>query len=173
MKVLYIILGIIVVLLIVAAVLPKTCTIQVETTINKPKQAVWDYVRLIKNQENYSVRVMADPNVKMTYSWVDGAVGFVSAWDSQDKNVGKGEQEIKNIVEGESYDVEIRFEKPMKATNYAKTMLESLSDTQTKVTNTFSATSAFPMNIVTFLMIPTLKKDMQKNMDNLKAVVEK
>ena len=42
------------------------------------------------------------------------------------KNVGKGEQEITSIQEGIGYEVELRFERPMKATNYAQTTLEDL-----------------------------------------------
>jgi hypothetical protein len=34
---------------------------------------------------------MMDPNAKMEYKGTDGTVGFISAWDSKIKYVGKGE----------------------------------------------------------------------------------
>ncbi len=36
---------------------------------------------------------MMDPNVKLIYTGTDGTVGFKSAWSSDVKNVGVGEQE--------------------------------------------------------------------------------
>src|SRR5690606_10142891 len=100
--------------------------IQVETTINASKAQVRDYVSKIKNQQDYSVRTMADPEVKLTYTGTDGTVGFIAARDSPMKNVGKGEQEITKIQEATSYEVELRCQRPMKATNYAQTVLEDL-----------------------------------------------
>lgn len=171
-----IILGIVIIvilLLIIAAVLPKTAKIHVETVINAPKSQVRDYVSKIKNQENYSVWVMADPSAKPTYTGVDGTVWFIAAWDSQVKNVGKGAQEITSIQEGTSYDVELRFERPMKAINYAQTTLEDLWNNQTKVINTFQGDTPRPFNLMSLLFMPKLRKDMQTNLDNLKVILEK
>jgi hypothetical protein len=51
-------------LLVIAAFMPINYTISAESIINKPKSLVFDYVKIIKNQENYSVRVMADPKME-------------------------------------------------------------------------------------------------------------
>lgn len=171
-----IILGIVIIvilLLIIAAVLPKTAKIQVEMTINASKAQVRDYVSKIKNQENYSVRVMADPSAKPSYTGTDGTVWFIAARDSQMKNVGKGAQEIIKIEEWISYEVELRFERPMKATNYAQTILEDLWNNQTKVSNTFQWSTPRPFNLMSIFFMPKLRNDMQKNLDNLKVILEK
>ena len=55
---------------------------------------------------------MLDPQAKKTFTGIDGTVGFIMAWDSKNKEAGKGEQEIKKIAEGQRVDFEIRFEKP-------------------------------------------------------------
>jgi hypothetical protein len=154
MKILYIILAIIVLILIVAAIMPKRMEIEASTTIKASKAAVWDYVKIMANQKNYSVRVMKDPNVTLTYGGVDGTVGATQARDSADKNVGKGEQEIIKIDEGNSYDMELRFEKPMKATNYAKTVLEDRGDGTVNVTNMFRGDTPWPMNIINLIVAP-------------------
>lgn len=173
MKLLYIILGIIVLLLLIAAFLPKTFELKAETVINKPKQVVRDYGKLFANQKNFSVRVMADPNVKIEYNGIDGTVGARQSRDSSDKNVGKGEQEITKIDEGNSIEVEIRFERPMKATNYARGTYEDLGNGTTKVSQVFRGKNPRPMNLMSMLFLPKVEKDMQQNMDNLKAVLEK
>ncbi|MEY3197968.1 MAG: hypothetical protein RL023_824 [Candidatus Parcubacteria bacterium] len=167
------ILAIILLLLLVAAVMPKRMEIEVSTTIKAPKATVWEYVKILANQTKYSVWVMKDPNVKLTYNGIDGTVGARQARESNDKNVGKGEQEIMKLEEGKQLDMELRFEKPMKATNYAKTMLADMGDATTKVTNMFRGDTPWPFNIMSPIIGPGLKKDMQQNMDNLKKELEK
>jgi uncharacterized protein YndB with AHSA1/START domain len=159
-------------ILLIAAVSPKDATMSAETLINRPNNVVFDYVKHLKNQEKYSKWVMADPNVKLTYTGVDGTVGFTSAWVSADKNVGVGAQEITNIKENERYDVEIRFEKPFKGVSTAFTTTEAVSENQTKVTNSFSSTTPFPMNIMLPMLRKMLLKDMNETMSRLKANLE-
>ncbi len=74
--------------LIVAFFTKRDFSIEKKTVINKPKQEVFDYLKLIKNQEQYSVWVMKDPNINIVYTGTDGEVGFTSSWTSNDKNVG-------------------------------------------------------------------------------------
>lgn len=172
MIILYLVLALIALLLLTAAILPKTSTLTVSTVIDRPVRDVFEYVKHLKNQKYYSVWVMADPDVKLSYTGEDGTVGFISAWSSENKNVGVGAQEITNIVDGQRYDVELRFEKPFKATNQAYTTTEALGNDQTRVTNVFTAHSAFPMNLMSVLMKNMLLRDMNQNMANLKKEME-
>jgi uncharacterized protein YndB with AHSA1/START domain len=171
--ILLVIASIIALILIVALLTKKDFTLEKQATINKSKQQVFDYVKLIRNQEHYSVWVMKDPNIKIVYNGTDGTVGFKSAWESNDKNVGIGEQEIKKITNGESMEVEIRFKKPFEGTNWATTTLTTVGDGQTKVSLVFSGKSKFPMNIMNLFMDKLVGKDMQKNLENLKKNLEK
>lgn len=173
MKILYGILLLIVLILLIAAILPKKMELSASTTIRASKDAVWEYVKILDNQRFYSVRVMKDPNVQLTYGGVDGTVGAKQARESTDKNVGKGEQEIIKMEEWTSYEVEIRFERPMVATNYAKTVVSEWPNEETIVTNTFWWVTPWPFNLISPFIAPKLRKDMQQNMDNLKAEVEK
>jgi uncharacterized protein YndB with AHSA1/START domain len=100
-RILYAIGAIIALILIVAAIMPKELNLESEVIIAKPKQVVFDYVKILDNQKYYSKWVMQDPNVKMTMTGTDGTVGAISAWESNVEDVGVGEQEIKTIVDGE------------------------------------------------------------------------
>lgn len=160
-------------LLIIALLTKKEFSLEKLVVINKPKQEVFNYLKLIRNQERYSVWVMKDPNIKMIYTGTDGTVGFTSSWQSNDKNVGIGEQEIKKITEGESMEVEIRFKKPFEATNYALTTVSTAENGQTKVTNLFYGKSKFPMNIMNLMMDKMVGKDMLQNLVNMKYNLEK
>lgn len=164
--------GIIALFLLVALMVKKDFSLQKEIIINCPKTDVFNYIKLIRNQEKYSVWVMKDPNIKIVYTGTDGTPGFTSSWESNDKNVGIGEQEIKKIKEGESVEVEIRFKKPFEATNHAVTTVTSTADGGSKVTNLFYGRSKFPMNIMNLFMDKLVGKDMLQNMENLKKQLE-
>lgn len=158
--------------LIVAYFLPRDFRLSKTVTINAPVEKVYDYMRFLKNQEKYSVWVMADPNVKMTYTGTDGTVGATSSWVSDIKNVGVGEQEIKALTPNEKITVEIRFEKPMKATNYADATFEKIGGNQTRVVDSFYGTNTFPMNIMNLFLDRMVGGDLQKNLENLKKNLE-
>lgn len=115
---------------------------------------------------------MADPNAKLVYKGVDGTKGFIASWASEDKNVGVGEQEIKKIIPGEGYEVEIRFEKPFKGISQAQTMAKAISSNQTRVKTNFDTKTPFPMSIMIPMIKKMLLKDMNQNMVNLKRILE-
>lgn len=159
--------------LLIALFVKKDFVLEKHVVIHKPKQEVFDYLKLIKNQEHYSVWVMKDPKINIVYTGTDGTVGFSSSWTSDDKNVGIGEQEIIELKEGESMKVEIRFKEPFEGTNYASTTVSTTADGQTSVSNVFTGKSKYPMNIMNLFMDKMVGKDMQQNLDNMKANLEK
>jgi len=174
-KILIVVVILIAIPFIVALFVDKDYAVQREIVIAKPKQEVFDYVKYLKNQDNYSKWATMDPNMKKSYTGTDGTVGFVSHWESDNEEVGTGEQEIKQITEGERIDFELRFIKPFEATEPAFMTTESLSDNETKVTWGFSGHMAYPFN----LMIPIMNfeeligTDLATGLANLKTELEK
>ncbi len=169
------ILGVIVLVLLVAAFAKKEYAVERQIVINKPKSEVFGYIKMLKNQDNYSVWAQRDPNMKKEYRGEDGTVGFVSAWDSQNEHVGKGEQEIKKIVEGERIDFELRFYKPFESTEPAYMITETVTDNQTTVKWGFSGKMKYPMNLMLLFMNmeEMLGKDFEQGLTNLKNNIEK
>lgn len=160
--------------LIVAIFVKKDYEVEREITIDKPKEEVFDYVKFLKNQDNYSKWATMDPDMKKTYRGTDGTVGFVSAWESDNKDVGKGEQEIKKITDGERIDFELRFFEPFESTEPAYMTTESVSENQTKVKWGFSGHMDYPMNIMMLFMDfeKMIGDDLDTGLKNLKAVLE-
>lgn len=165
--------GLIALLLIIALLTPKEYSVTRDIVINRPRMDVFNYARMLKNQEKYSVWVMRDPNIKIIYTGTDGAVGAMSSWTSDNKNVGVGEQEIKKINEGELIQVEIRFEKPFKSTGVGATTLADAGQGATKVATRFSGSSKFPFNLMNLMMDKMLGKDILQNLQNMKDNLEK
>ncbi|MCC6373157.1 MAG: SRPBCC family protein [Bacteroidia bacterium] len=173
MIILYILLALIAILLISAALMNKNMSIRKTISINKPAAEVYNYLKLTKNQDNFSVWNMADPNMKKDYMGTDGTVGFKYSWDSTNKNVGAGEQEIKSLSENKSIDYEIRFTRPMKNVANGGFVLESKSPNETSVSWCFNGPMIFPMNLMKSMFEKMLGKDLESGLNNLKGILEK
>ncbi|MEO7174643.1 MAG: SRPBCC family protein [Saprospiraceae bacterium] len=174
-KILLVILAIIAIPLIAALFMKKDYAVSREITINKPKAEVFEYIKYLKNQDNYSKWNQMDPAMKKTYTGTDGAVGFIAAWDSEMKEVGAGSQEIMKIAEGERMDMEIRFTKPFESTDLAFMSTEAVGEAQTKVVWGFSGRMDYPMNIMLTLMNmdEMIGADLSTGLTNLKTLMEK
>ena len=175
MTILTIIIIIIAVPFIAAVFIPKQYSIEKDVTISKPKQQVFDYIKMIKNQNYYSKWQMMDPNVEMQYTGTDGTVGFSSAWKSNHKQVGQGVQTITGIEEGKRIDVGIHFIKPFEGHSTAYLTTDAIGNCQTKVAWGFHGKMKYPMNLMLVLlnMKKMLGNDLQTNLNNLKNILEK
>jgi hypothetical protein len=175
MTILIALLVIIGILLLLAAIQSNEYLISRETVINKSCKDVFDYVRQLKNGDYFNKWIMADPTMKKTYAGTDGTVGFIYAWDSENKQVGKGEQEIKAIKEGERIDYEIRFIKPFEGVSGSYITTESVSPTETSVTWYFLGKKNLMLKVMHlyFGLEKVLGNDLAASLKNLKGELEK
>jgi hypothetical protein len=167
-----VVVGIIALLLIIALFMKKGHYVKREIVINAPRQKVFDYVKLLKNQDEFNKHAMAGPDRKKEFRGTDGTVGYVYAW-SGNKNAGVGEKEIKNIIDGKKIEMEIRFIKPMAVRASIIMETESLSDNQTKVYWSNAGTLNYPINILIPIMERSVAKDMDSSLLTLKNILEK
>ncbi|WP_316632499.1 SRPBCC family protein [uncultured Flavobacterium sp.] len=173
-RILIVLILIVSIVLIAAYFMPKEYTIQREITINKPVDSVFNYVRYLKNQNQFSVWANIDPKMKTTYKGTDGSVGSISAWESTVKDVGVGEQEITKITEGKRIDFALRFKKPMEDTAVGFMSTEAVAGNQTKVKWGINGVFPYPMNIMMPMMNmdKMIGKDLEKGLENLKVKLE-
>ncbi|WP_418358078.1 SRPBCC family protein [Shewanella basaltis] len=159
---------------IVALFIKTDYSVMRTVTIDKPVSEVFDYVKHLKNQDNFSKWAQMDPEMVKTYRGIDATVGFVSAWASENPDVGVGEQEIIAIDEGKRIDFELRFISPFEATEPAYMTTEAVSAQQTKVNWGFSGHMNYPMNLM-FLFVDfetMIGEDLQQGLDTLKVLLE-
>src|SRR4030095_9874027 len=164
--------GIIALLLIIGLFIRRDHYVRREIIINAPRQKVFDFVKLLENQDKFNKHAMAGPGRKKEYKGTDGTVGFIYAWKGN-KDAGEGEKEITNIIEGKRVEMEIRFVKPMKTSATIIMELESLSDIQTKLTWSNAGKLNYPVNIFIPMMESRLPKDMDESLATLKNILEK
>lgn len=166
--ILLVIASIIVLLLLAGLFMRKKHYVKRDIVINVPRQTVFDYIKLLKNQDTFNKHAMVDPARQKDFKGTDGTVGYIYSW-SGDKSAGEGEKEIIDIVDGKKIEMEIRFVKPMKVSARIVMETESLSDSQTKVYWTNAGSLHYPINI----MIPVMERSVAKGMDSSLATLKR
>jgi len=157
--ILLVVAGIIALLLLIALFLKKKHYVSREIIINASRQKVFDYIKLLKNQDEFNKNAMAGSDRKREFKG--------------EKNAGVGEKEIKNIIEGERIETEIRFIKPMRVSASIIMETESLPDNQTRVSWSNAGILKYPLNIMIPMMEKHVVKDMDSSLSTLKDILEK
>ncbi|WP_339333768.1 MULTISPECIES: SRPBCC family protein [unclassified Croceitalea] len=173
MTFLYIIGGIVLLILILGMLAPKAYDVSRSIIVNKPKKEVFNELRSLKKQGEWSPWEKKDPNMKKEFTGTDGEVGSKSAWVGN-KDVGEGEQEITKIIEGERIEGKLRFFKPWKSEADCYFTTEDDGVKRTKVTWGFSGKNKFPFSIfmLFFSMDKTVGKDFEEGLESFKSLME-
>lgn len=170
---LYIILGLVLLITILALIAPKNYDVNRKIIIEKSISEVFNYVLLIKNQDHWSPWSERDPSMKKKFTGTDGKVGFISAWESDHKQVGFGEQELTGFTTDKEVTSELRFLKPFKSISSAYFKLNEVGN-GTEVTWGFHGNNKFPMSIMMLFMNmdKAVGKDFEQGLSKLKSVLE-
>ena len=180
MKKILIVLGGLVVLALVAALAlvglaPQEFGVEREVVVNKPKAEVFDYVKLLKNQKEWGAWQKRDPEMKIEYRGTDGEAGFVSSWESNNEEVGAGEQEILKVDPGKRIDYELRFKRPYETKGEVWITTDAAGEGKTRVKWGFKGKMPAPFNaILLFIdMEGPLSRDFDEGLANLKKILER
>jgi len=171
---LYILIGLVVLIAILAMIAPKTYDVSRSTLISKPVSEVFEYVRSLKKQDEWGPWAKKDPNMTKEFQGTDGQVGAISSWKGN-KDVGEGEQEITAIKENEVVETQLRFFKPWKSESDAYIKVNDEGNGSTKVTWGFAGKNKFPVSIMMLFMNmdKSVGKDFEQGLSDLKAILEK
>lgn len=167
-KIVIVLLILIAIPLIIALFVPKEFNSEGEITIDRPKQEVFEYIKYVKNQDNFGVWQLSDPDMKTTSEGIDGTVGFKYSWDSE--KLGKGAQVITNIVEGERMESEMFFLDFNDDANKSYLSVEERSPNATLVKWGITGKTPYPWNLMSLFY--NMNKDFEKGLQNLKEILE-
>ncbi|MCA5005117.1 SRPBCC family protein [Sphingobacterium bovistauri] len=156
------------IVLIIAAILPKTFHAGNELVVNKNAHEVFEYVKQIKKQGEYDNWSRQDPDIEKQYTGEDGTVGFTYTWKS--KKVGNGKQVITKIEDGKRVEMDLFFDNAEEA-NKSFIAVDSIAPSQTKVTWEIDGKMPFPFNI--FTLFYDMNEDFKQGLLNLKNNLEK
>lgn len=164
--------GLIALALLLALFVPKKFTVTYTQTIHVPKQAVYDYVRILGNQTQYNIWVMADKNLNPEIVGTDGTVGAITKWNSKIDEVGEGEQEI-TLLTADRLELDLRFKRPFKGHAKAAYSFKAISATETEITSEFYSEANYPINLPSYIFgKPMLQKALIQNVTNIKNLLE-
>ena len=88
MIVLYVILGIIVIIMLLALVVSREMNYEKTISINATVEKVWNNVKSLSALDRWSPWNDKDPNMQKTTTGIDGEVGSSQSWVSNVKGVG-------------------------------------------------------------------------------------
>lgn len=173
--ILKIVLAVIALLLVAAAFVKKEYSVTRNVVINQPVNIVFNYVKHLNNQTQYSIWSMRDPNAKTETKGTDGTVGFIASWESKNSQVGKGEQEIIGLDENNKVDLRLQFYKPFNCAASANFITKNLDNNTTEVAWTFNGSMPYPFNMMrVFTSIDKMiGKDLQDGLNNMKNILER
>ena len=162
------ILAFIILILVVALFAPKEFSGQSEITINKSQQEVYDYIKYLKNQDNYGTWHQMDPGMEKSYEGTDGTVGFTYKWDSDKMMVGEGKQVITNL-DGQKMESDLFF---AGSSDPAKSVISTSEQGtgQTLVKWRVTGETPYPWNIMNLFF--SMDGDFEKGLQNLKNELE-
>jgi len=167
-------LSLVCVVLLIALFVRDDFSVKRSIELNVPSETVYEYVRFLKNQDEFGPWQKLDPKMQHSIEGEDGEVGAISSWNSKNEDVGVGEQEIIRLEDGKRVEFELRFKEPFESTASAYFSTEAKAEGKTLVSWSIYGESSWPWNIMYLFMDmdQELGPDLDKGLKNLKKILE-
>lgn len=165
-------LGIIVGLLIVAALKPDEFRVERSISIKAPPEKIFPLVNDLRAFGTWSPYEKLDPAMQRSYSGPASGKGAVYAWKGNDK-VGEGRMEITSSTPPDSVLIQLDFLQPFEAHNTAAFTLKPEGG-GTTVTWAMFGPAPFVSKLMSifFSMDKMIGQDFETGLANLKTLAE-
>lgn len=140
--------------------------------ISAPADVIFTHVNELKKWPAWSPWAKMDPQMKVTYSGPEAGVGASYSWVGNN-DVGEGSMTITESKPAELVRFNLRFLKPMEATNVTDFTFTPAGD-QTLVTWSMTGTNGFMGKAFSLIMNvdKLVGADFEKGLANLETVVK-
>ncbi len=165
--------GVLLLLIVYAALKSPDYKVMREITINAPAQKIFPYLNNSKMAEKWGPWLETDPGAKMVYSGPDAGVGSRTSWDSKGQ-LGTGSATITESVPNERVLIRLEYTKPMEMIQdsvYAIRPIGNQSIVSWSVTGKNSFMGRFMCMF--FDMDKMVGSMFEKGLKNLKGLMEK
>ena len=169
---LLLVLGVIALLLIVAATRPDRFRVQRTAVIKAPAAKIFALINDLKSFNNWNPYERKDPGIEGSYSGPASGVGAAYAWEG--RKVGAGRMEIIAAEVPSQVTMKLDFLKPFQAQNTAEFTLQAQGDNLTIVTWAMHGPSPYLSKLIGVVinMDTMIGKDFEAGLANLKALTE-
>lgn len=166
----YIFAGLIIALLVISALMPKSFNVEKTIVIARPVTEVMNRISDLNYYSKWNPWQQSDPTAKSTVTGSAKIPGHRYAWEG--KKVGVGSLTLKNL-DDKHIHFDLEFLKPFKSKAKDNWMFEPWGEGETKVTWQNSGQLPWP---IASLMGPginkTLNKQFEQGLTNLKKMCE-
>jgi len=170
MVIVYILAGLIVGLLILAAFMPKQYKIEKTVIISKPLPEVRERIIDLENYSKWNPWQQMDPAAQKRITGRAGAPGHKYEWNG--KKVGNGSLTLRETDERNA-NFDLQFIKPMKSTASDNWHFEPISQNETIVTWNNNGELPYPSaRLIGPLLKKNLDKQFNEGLSNLKKMCE-
>lgn len=170
MIVVYIVVGLIVLLLIIAALSPKRYNIEKSIIIGTPRNVVLDKVANLNYCKDWNPWQQTEPSAKAIISGTPKTPGHKFEWEG--KKIGAGSLTIHDI-DNKHVHFDLQFIRPWKAKSKDNWLFEDWGASETKVTWQNAGNLPYP---IARLMWPMINKNLNQQfvagLNNLKKLCE-
>ncbi len=130
---------------------PLDYVVTKEIIVNQPKDVVFNYIRLVFNQSEFSHFQLTNKPTHIEFYGDDGYRDYKYRWDSIDWRIGSGLQKIKKVHLGEGIDTTLELFRPNPVKLKLKLYTEYVSETQTKIVWKLFGEFRYPDNYITWI----------------------
>ncbi|MEO6613807.1 MAG: SRPBCC family protein [Chitinophagaceae bacterium] len=166
----YILAGLVVSLLVISALMPKTFNVEKTIIISRPVTEVMNRISDLNYYSQWNPWQQSDPTAKNTITGTPKVPGHKYSWVG--KKVGVGSLTLKNL-DDKHIHFDLEFLKPWKSKAKDNWMFEAWGEGETKVTWQNSGQLPWPIASLMGPMISkTLNKQFEQGLNNLKKMCE-
>ena len=171
---LYIIAGLIILFLVVAAFVGTAWRFEKSVLIQAPRPSVWHHVNSLAEMNSWNPWLDKDPGLSQELTGKDGTPGATYSWDSKVKDVGAGRQTIVAVTAPTEVTTRIQFIRPFKGLGEAYIRLEEERGA-TRAAWGIESSTPYPMNIIKLFGVieKNMNRDFGKGLNKLKEICEK
>jgi Polyketide cyclase / dehydrase and lipid transport len=173
MIILYILIGLIVLILLVAAIAGTALNYEQSIVIQASQDRVWNNMKTLHAINQWNPWMGIDPTMKIQYNGTDGMPGASFSWDSPVKNVGAGGQTILSVKDHRELATRVDFLRPFKSTGLADFRVIP-DDKAVRVSWSMKCNMPYPMNILKLFggIQKNMGRDFSKGLNKLKELCE-
>lgn len=171
MAIVYILLGLIITLLLVAYLMPKTFSVEKSVIIKKPAAEAMNYIGNLNHYRDWNPWAKMEPSAIATITGNPMTPGHKYHWEG--KKIGVGELRLLS-TDSKHIHLELEFFKPWKSKAKDNWLFEPWGDGgETKVTWQNSGELPWPMaRLMGPMITKNLNHQFEQGLNNLKKMVE-
>lgn len=165
---LYIVLGIVALILLIAAVLPGTGIVRRSIVVGKPVDQVFAYLSDYQNYLKWNPWSKMEPQAQNTLS--SPSVGVGASWEWNGKKVGHGKLTTQSLTPPTAIRSRLEFFKPFKGVAQDTWDFETV-DGGTRITWGFVGKNAYPINRLFWMLM--IKSQLTQQFDSGLAEIKR